>query len=137
MRKLFLAVCAFFMVWGCSGMIKTVTAEDLAPNRYVLQRVNGEPFAGQERTPEISFDETLRVSGQVCNRFMGQGILKGGVLTVPEMASTMMLCDDPELNEMEREFLEMLRQGARLRLDGNNLSFRNDLTTYTFVRDAR
>ena len=118
-------------------MTKTVTADDLASQRYVLESVDGVAFANKERTPEISFDATMRVAGQVCNRFMGQGTLRDGVLTVPQMASTMMLCADPKLNAMEQEFAKLLRDGARLQLDGDNLSLSNDLTTYTFLRDAR
>lgn len=137
MKRLILTFCTIPMLWGCAAGSKAVTADDIASNRYVLQSVDGVRFGSLERTPEISFDDTMRVAGQVCNRFMGQGTLKDSVLTVPAMASTKMLCPDPQLNEMERDFSEMLRQGARMQLDGDTLSLSNGLTSYTFLRDSR
>lgn len=122
---------------GCAAEPKAVTAGDIASKRYVLQSVDGVLFDSQERTPEISFDDTMHVSGQVCNRFMGQGVLQDGVLTVPKMASTRMLCPVPQLNEMEQDFSEMLRQGARMQLEGDTLSLSNGVRRYTFLRDSR
>lgn len=137
MKRFILTVCAISTIWGCALAPKAVTAGDVASNRYVLQSVDGVPFGNRERTPEISFDDTMRVAGQICNRFMGQGTLKDNVLTVSKIASTRMLCADPKLNRMERDFTELLRQGARMQLDGDTLSLGDGLTTYTFLRDAR
>ena len=132
MKNIF-AICTMLsLLLSCAVQSGGVSAKDIAAKTYVLQSVNGVEFAGKERTPEIQFNETLWVTGQVCNRFMGQGTLQGDVLTVPEMASTMMFCADPQLNDMEREFASLLRQGAKVSLRGNALSLSNGTTTYRY-----
>ena len=130
MKKLFAILVSAPLLLSCAGGI---SVKDLvSEKKYVLQSVNGVAFASRERTPEIQFDGSMRVSGQVCNRFMGQGQLKGDVLTVPQMASTMMLCADPELNAMEQEFTSLLRQGAKVALRGDTLSLSSGTITYTY-----
>jgi Heat shock protein len=133
MKKLAIVAAACLLVPGCAGNTK-VTAQDLASNTYVLQSINGTSFTSRERTPEITFQENMRVSGQTCNRFMGQGQLKDGTLQVAEMASTMMLCADPQLNTMERDLAAMLRAGAAISLDGKNLTLSRDGITYVYLR---
>jgi Heat shock protein len=125
MKKLYVALLALPLLAACgtvnSGAAAGPAEADLVARRYVLQKVNGTAFTA-ERTPEIEFGEGMSVSGQVCNRFRGNGRLEKGVLTVPTMASTMMLCADPRLNQLERDFAAMLRDGAALSLDGRTLT---------------
>lgn len=99
-----------------------LTAEKLQQRRFVLVSVDGEPFEGRAQAPEMEFMEGLRVTGGICNRFTGQGELAGGVLKVGRMASTRMLCVDENLNRVERLFATMLREGARVAVDGNTLT---------------
>ena len=100
---------------------------------YVLQSVNGAPVAW-ERQPEIEFSEGLQISGQVCNRFIGPAAYKNGVLTVPQMAMTMMLCIDDRLNQLERDFALMLREGARLSLANDTLTLSGGGLTLVYRR---
>ena len=98
--------------------------KDLLHHNYVLQSLDGKDFVSEFKTPNLSFNEGFRVSGQVCNSFFGQAELADGVLWVENMASTMMLCPDPKLNELEGLFGQMLRAGARVELDGDKLILR-------------
>ena len=136
MRKWISFFMALPLLAACAAGGNSVSAGDIASNRYVLQSVDGAAFSNKERTPEIAFSATMRVTGQVCNRFMGQGTLKDGVLTVPQMASTMMLCADQQLNAMEAELAAMLRQGARISLEGDTLTLQNDARRYVYRRQG-
>jgi len=101
-----------------------ITQQDLLHHRFVLVSVDGKEFSAQGQVPSIEFNEGLRISGFVCNRFRGQGHLAGSVLTVDQLASTKMLCTDPALNELETLFTRMLSEGVKLRLDGQRLVVR-------------
>lgn len=127
-----LAACAASGA-GKGGLV--VTEKDLLHHRFVLQSMNGKDMPFAERTPELEFNEGMRISGSACNRFNGPGSLKDSVLTVPNMASTMMMCHEPERNELERQLYTMLREGARLELSDHNrkltLSGKDTTLVYT------
>lgn len=108
-------------VAGCANG-KTPAQSDLLHRRYVLETVDGKPFAATERTPDIAFGEGFRVFGGICNRYTGQGELSGNVLTVKQMASTKMLCAEDELNDFEYRFAQMLMAGAVMDLSGDRLT---------------
>jgi len=88
--------------------------------RFVLVSVDGAPFSASKK-PDITFAEELRISGQMCNRYMGQGVLDKGVLKVSQMASTKMFCMDAALNKVEDLFFSMLMAGAEIELAGESL----------------
>ncbi len=111
-----------------------VNSEMLIGQKFILRSVNGVPFSSSDQTPEIEFLENMQVSGRICNYFSGAGTLKNGILTVPEAASTMMLCADEALNRMDGELAAMLNQGAALRLEGENLTLSSGGMQYTYVR---
>lgn len=113
-----------------------LTPQDLLHHRFELTAINGVEFTKTERIPTIEFNEGMRVSGQTCNRFMGNGVLKDSTLTISQMASTMMLCADPTLNELERDFSRMMQAGAEIQLENATLTLRRDdyVLTYT-LRD--
>ena len=101
----------------CGG--QAITQQDLIHHRFVLVSADGKDFSAKDRVPSIEFNEGLHISGAVCNRFTGQGRLVGNVLTVEQMASTKMLCVDPDLSELESLLARMLSEGAELRLGGD------------------
>ena len=102
----------------------TITQQDLIHHRFVLVSSDGKDFSAKEPIPSIEFNEGLRISGAVCNRFTGQGRLAGNVLTVEQMASTKMLCVNPDLDALEKLLTRMLSEGVELRLDGQRLTVR-------------
>ena len=138
-KLLYTTLLALPLLAACNSGESTSSGEpveaDLVARRYVLQKVNGEAFSS-ERTPEIVFGEGMRISGQVCNRFNGNGSLEKGVLTVPTMASTMMLCADQKLNQLEKDFAAMLRDGADLRLAERTLTISRGETALEYTLEA-
>lgn len=124
MKKIFIMILALSVLAACgtdrAGPKASLGEADLTGKNFVLTSVNGEPFSG-ERVPALHFGENMRVSGRVCNLFNGTGQLKNNVLTVPRMASTMMLCTD-KLNTLERDFFVLMRDGAALSLEDGVLT---------------
>ena len=138
MKKLLILLLALPLLTACaaskSAFKGAAPAEsDLLARRFVLQSVNGETFSAGVREPEIEFGEGMNVSGQVCNRFIGPGTYENGVLTVPNMAMTMMLCIDDKLNQLEKTFAVMLREGAQVGLQENILTLSDGKTTLVYV----
>ena len=138
MRKVLLILFALPLLAACnsgaaSGDSQSVPSEaDLLNRRYVLSSVDGKEFAGTERIPEIEFGKDMRITGQVCNRFTGNGQLKDGVVTVPLMAMTMMACADP-MNTMEKDFAAMLKSGAKISLNGKTLTLSGEGLTLEYT----
>ena len=132
-----LCLGAVFFV-GCTAkntepQAAAVTKQDLVHKKFVLAAVDGKPFVTKVRAPTLDFNEGLRVSGAVCNRFNGQAELEDGVLTVKHMASTRMFCPEQELNTLESDFSLMLMHGASIFLAGNTLTLRSDSRSIEFV----
>ncbi|MCD7897619.1 MAG: META domain-containing protein [Planctomycetaceae bacterium] len=112
----------------------TVNAADLVGRTFILARVDGKPFQSEMgRQPSISFASDMRVSGSACNQFSGPGELEDGVLTVANAASTMMLCVDQALSAFERDFHQMLRDGATVSLDGDTLTLSRDSRRFEYT----
>lgn len=122
-KKNMLALGAFLCLAACAGAGTPVPA-DLQHHRFVLESVDGNPFVSVTGAPDIEFNQDLRVSGRICNRYAGQAVLENGILTVSRMASTKMLCPDPDLNSLESLFISMLMAGAQVELSGNTLTLR-------------
>lgn len=97
--------------------------KDLAGRHFVLAKVDGGDFMpDMGEQPYIQFDQGMRVSGKACNSFRGPGELRNGMLVVENAASTMMMCVDAKLNQYETELYAMLKNGARIGLDGSQLT---------------
>lgn len=111
-----------------------VTQQDLLHRRFVLKSANGKDYSQKNRVPDLSFNEGMRISGGICNHFVGQAALDQNTLTAPNMASTKMLCADQELNELESAFAEMLRAGAAVVLNDEGLILRGDKLEMVFTR---
>lgn len=121
-------ICYRFIIFGLlalTGIYSTACAGvpdqgELVHHNFILTEVNGIVFTG-ERIPNIQFGEGLKVSGAVCNNYMGQGELIGDKLFVRGLASTKMLCPDQALNELEFAFGNMLMDGATISYSVNTL----------------
>lgn len=99
-------------------------ADALRGRSFVLSELDGAPFKTALRPAELTFGEDLRLSGALCNRFSGQAELQGGLLRAEQLLSTRMLCLDAGLSALEADFLRLLRQGAELSLQGEQLTLR-------------
>lgn len=112
------------------------SAEQLQHHRFVLESVDGKPLTLSDksgRQPEIDFGEKMHISGAMCNRFTGQGELNNGVLTA-QLASTRMMCVDPQLNALDNLFGQMLAAGAHVSVANDKLTLKNPQHTLVYKR---
>ncbi|NDJ57793.1 heat shock protein HslJ [Enterobacteriaceae bacterium 4M9] len=137
MKKFAALMLAATVITGCAGTTNNaeISAEQLQHHRYVLQSVDGKPLSGLDaaRQPEISFGENMHVAGAMCNRFMGQGKLTGDTLKVEGMASTRMMCIEPQLSELDNVIGAMLNDGAQINLAGQELTLKNAQHTLVYT----
>lgn len=100
---------------------------DLLHHHFVLQSVDVLAVdAKQGSGPNIEFGEKMTISGAMCNRFFGQGQLENGVLTVKNLASTRMMCADPQRNQWDQMIGTVLANGAKVSLNGQQLTLDGD-----------
>ena len=110
-----------------------VSRDDLVGRKFILKTTGGEAFVlemGEQ--PFIEFRDPFLVAGSACNSFRGPGELENGVLTVENAAATMKMCVDPKLVQYERDFHALLRQGAKITLEGGTLTLSGDSVVYTY-----
>ncbi|MEX0494867.1 heat shock protein HslJ [Raoultella terrigena] len=123
MNKFAALLAAGVLLSGCVYNSKVSTsAEQLQHHRFVLSSVNGQALKEGSKPLELSFGEKTFVSGNMCNRFSGEGKVSDGELKVKELAMTRMLCADPQLNELDATLGKMLRDGAQVDLTENQLT---------------
>lgn len=137
MKRTALLILTTLALAGCAQTSeqKPLSAQELANHRFVLQSVNGTPFVAKDNTnvPELSFGDKLQISGAMCNRFFGQASLSGDQLKAEGLAMTRMMCGEPQLNELDSQFGQMLSSGAQLSLNGQQLTLKNDQHTLTYT----
>ena len=115
---------------------KTPDTEDLLHRRFTLAGVDGSEFTLEDRNmyPDIEFNEGFQITGRVCNRYRGPAELKDGRLYAENLASTMMLCINSELDELEQLFFAMLRAGADISLTDDGLTLSQDGRVLSYAR---
>ena len=93
-------------------------ARQLAHHNFIIKSVDGKdvnftkPDGVKMDPPNMSFGQWPFVGGTICNSYRGQVEVKGDTLTVKNAASTMKLCIDQELNQLEGLFHQMLNAGV-------------------------
>ena len=135
-----LAVCCLLLaaLSACAASRRTAdgnaggpSLDELAGRTYYLVSMDGKSVEGAIAL-ELSFEEG-RVTGRACNRFSGTAKIANGTLTVKNAASTRMACFQPFLNELEQRLADMLQNGARLILEGRQLTLTRDGHTLTYA----
>ncbi len=135
MKKLASLMLATMVLAGCAqsgDKAPPVTAQDLQHHRFVLQSVDGKPLTGIKRVPELSFGENMHIAGSMCNRFMGQATLTGDTLKAKGLGMTMMLCVEPQLNELDHMINDMLTTGAQTSLEKQQLTLKTSQHTLVY-----
>lgn len=99
---------------GCGGD----PAKLLQGDEWSVYEIGGQPvIEGSKAT--LAFSADGRVSGAgSCNRFMGSYTLTGEGLTLSQMASTMMACEEG-LMDQEGRYLRLLGDVSRFDLDAD------------------
>ncbi|MCL2878323.1 MAG: META domain-containing protein [Acidobacteria bacterium] len=115
---------------------KTPAPEDLLHRRFALAGVDGREFTIEDRNlrPDIEFNEGFQITGRVCNRYRGPAELKDGRLYAENLASTMMMCINSELNELEQLFFAMLRAGADISLTDGGMTLSQGGRVLSYAR---
>lgn len=130
-----LIMLAFLSLTACQSTNKQLNSKDLLHHNFVLVSIDDKPFTG-DRVPNLEFNENMRVSGGICNRYVGQAELQNNTLTVSNMASTKMICNN-ELDDLEGSMSKMLVNGAKVTLQGNILTLEDSEQKLTFhLKDA-
>ncbi|MGL4724318.1 MAG: heat shock protein HslJ [Scandinavium sp.] len=115
-------LAAGMLLAGCvSTSDVTTQPEQLQHHRFVLESVNGKNVTS-DKPLELSFGEKMYVSGNMCNRFTGEGKLSDGELKVKNLAMTRMLCTDPQMNQLDNLLSAMLHDGVQVDLTANQLT---------------
>ncbi|GHV54995.1 hypothetical protein FACS1894206_08900 [Deltaproteobacteria bacterium] len=101
----------------------------LAGRSFTLVGVNGQAISESgppANSPEIAFDDDMRVTGRMCNRFTGQGRLDfaGRVLTARDVASTRMFCANDVLRQGEDILFQLFEYGAEAAYAGSMLTLK-------------
>lgn len=125
MKKIITLVALSVLLTGCvrSGANNvSVKAEQLTGHRFVLETVNGQAVPPGEHPADIRFDNEMKVSGQMCNSFSGQGKLSEGKLTVKNMAMTRMMCAEAQRNTLDSTIGTLLNAGAQVDLTDSQLT---------------
>lgn len=124
-----------------AGESSGLTKEFLMNQRFVLVQIDGAAYTASSDqgipTPTLEFDNDFIVSGRICNTFRGGGELIDGVLTVKTLAATRMLCGDPNLNQLETSFFQMLEGGAALSMNGDRLYLKRGDNALIFKAETR
>ena len=143
MKKLIALSVISLVLPGCVNAGKaSVQPVKLKSHRFVLESVDGkavktattQPEIGFSALPDISLVNNISVSGQMCNRFNGQGKLSEGELKVKTLAMTRKLCNEPQLNELDQAIGDMLRKGAQVDLTEDQLTLATADKTLMFKR---
>ena len=136
MKKFASLMLASVVLAGCAQPADkgSVTAQDLQHHRFVLESVDGKPLVvkNTKRAPELSFGENMHISGAMCNRFMGQATLENNTLKVKGLGMTMMLCVEPQLNDLDHRINDMLTAGANVSLANQQLVLKSGQHTLTY-----
>ncbi|WP_323919621.1 META domain-containing protein [Aeromonas caviae] len=114
MPRYLLLLLALLLLSACSSAPR-FASQDLQHHHWVLDRLDGQAIASRRSNPpDIEIGEHFTVNGIAgCNRYFGQGHLKGNKLRVTSLGSTAMACP-PELALIEQAVLATLTEGATL-----------------------
>lgn len=105
---------------GCGG-----EPMSLVLGEWTIAGIDGKPPVA-ESTPTLAFDAEGKVSGNgSCNRFFGSYTLTGEGLTVGEVGSSMMMCDEP-LMDQERVMFDILAGVARFEIGTDGVLILHD-----------
>lgn len=125
MKKLLLSSVALLIITACAtkGSVvaqhetKIPSIQELRHNSYELVTLNGKTLELDKKsaTPMITFGQNGRVTGTMCNNFVGQGRLTTrGILTVKGIELTRKSCADSLLQNLDADIVELLGSGAEI-----------------------
>lgn len=112
--------------------IETVpTASELSGSTYELSEITGHTLV-PDSTIELVFDDSNLSVHAGCNRLFGGFSIDDGVLTTPQMASTMMACDQA-LMDQDGWMIGLLEAGPAIRTGEDVLTLTDPAQTVTLT----
>lgn len=115
---------------GTQLVVYAAQSQDLAGSNWEATAYNNGNQAvvgvleGTSLTASFGEDGTLS-GNSGCNQYTGEYKVNGGEITIGPLASTMMMCSDPEgVMDQEAQFLAALQTAANYRIEGNVLELR-------------
>lgn len=110
------------------GMTKEKTGDGLTDLKWTLEAIKGVPVAKAGQSAFLVFDDRKGSAGgnSSCNVFGGSYTSKGTTLKITDVVSTMRACVEDNRMQIEREFLDSLRETTRYEIQkGRLLLYRN------------
>jgi len=112
----------------------------LEDRKWMLDSIKGTPVPKSGRSAFIVFDRTKGSAGgnSSCNVFGGNYTSSGSTLKIVDVISTMRACIEDDQMNIEREFLEGLRQTNRYEIKrGKLMLYRNQRLLLSFNGEAK
>ncbi|USH03760.1 META domain-containing protein [Grimontia kaedaensis] len=145
MKKMAIAMLvAPAILAGCAtstsgkGDAMEVSKANMQHHNWVLESVDGQPLNLPEgfAAPSLEIGESFTANGHGgCNRYFGQGELKGDKFRIDKMASTMMACPEPAM-KLEGVMTKVLGDWSDVTLTKQTLVLENSDHVLTFqLRD--
>jgi len=119
------------------GSSRPVPKDSVAmTEKWFLTKLNNGPYQGQRITLEISTDK--RVSGfSGCNRYFASvDVLRGDQLKFGTVGSTRKLCADPNSNQLERKYLDVMRDVTHFNKSNNRLVLKGSSGNLVFYKKS-
>jgi heat shock protein HslJ len=108
---------------------------DLEDRKWVLESIAGDSVPKVERSAFINFDAVKGTAGgdTSCNAFGGSYKSKGNSIRITDVISTMRACIEDERMDIERSFLDGLRETDRYEIAADRLRlFKGDRLLLAF-----
>jgi heat shock protein HslJ len=115
-------------------------ASRLEDKKWVLDSIGSTSVSKIGRTAFLVFDKTKASAGgnSSCNVFGGTYSATGSTLKITEVISTMRACIEDERMEIERQFLDALRETNRYQVRNNKLMlYKDDRLLLTMTGEAK
>lgn len=115
-------------------------AVGLEDKKWVLESLGSGPVSKIGRTAFLAFDKAKASAGgnSSCNVFGGSYSAKGSTLKITEVMSTMRACIEDERMDIERQFLDALRETNRYKIQDDKLMlYRDDRLLLTMTGEAK
>lgn len=122
-RRVSVMIAAVVLTTTVAAGQESMTREQLA-GEWVAELVAGEPVVEGTRVT-MQFEDGRVFGSGGCNRFQGGYTIEEGELVIGNLASTMMACPEP-IMEQERRFHESVGEAAEIRLEEGKLVFQDE-----------
>jgi heat shock protein HslJ len=123
--KFILVLFSIFILKTCDTMSETESHENILNGNYIIEIVDELDVSDFQLTVQFN-QETKQVSGfSGCNRFFGSYTLNENILDIGPLASTKMMCQDPN-NKIEAKLLDNLSNANSFSLKENILVLNAD-----------